>query len=128
MLFRVCLLRLFFPFIVVSILQPLRAQSNSAPDAACHSLLDMPDLTVVRAEIKKAAGSASEYCYVKGVVLPSTVFHVQLPLPDRWNGRFLEIGDGGKDGDLDFANPRVADGRNNPANWKQDNFTCQGEF
>ena len=38
------------------------------------------------------------------------------------------IGDGGKDGDLDFANPRVADGRSNPANWKQDNFTCQGEF
>ena len=28
----------------------------------------------------------------------------------NWNGRFLQWGDGGKDGDLDFANHRLAQG------------------
>ena len=102
--------RFLFLILVGSFLRPAAAQSQTAPDTACQSLLDMADLTVIRAEIRKAAGSTPEYCYVKGVILPNTVFHVQLPLPDRWNGRFLTIGDGGKDGSLDFANDRVAQG------------------
>lgn len=35
---------------------------------------------------------------------------MQLPLAEAWNGRFLNVGDGGKDGDLDFADHRVAQG------------------
>ncbi len=35
---------------------------------------------------------------------------MQLPLPENWNGRLLNIGDGGKDGDLDFADHRLAQG------------------
>jgi feruloyl esterase len=50
------------------------------------------------------------YCYVKGVIAPAIRFHVQLPLPDNWNGRLFTRGDGGKDGDLDFADHRVAEG------------------
>ena len=35
---------------------------------------------------------------------------MQLPLPEDWNGRLLNWGDGGKDGDLDFADHRLAQG------------------
>ena len=35
---------------------------------------------------------------------------MQLPLAANWNGRFLAAGDGGKDGDLDFADDRLAEG------------------
>ncbi|MBI2822051.1 MAG: tannase/feruloyl esterase family alpha/beta hydrolase [Acidobacteria bacterium] len=90
--------------------QHLTAQSSPTAESACLALQDMSRLTILRAEIKKASGDTPEYCYVKGIILPNTVYHVQLPLPDRWNGRFLKLGDGGKDGDLDFANRRVAQG------------------
>ena len=40
---------------------------------------------------------------------PAIQFHVQLPFPSEWNGRFLKWGDGGKDGDLDFADARVTE-------------------
>jgi feruloyl esterase len=54
--------------------------------------------------------SDSAYCYVRGIISPAIHFHAQLPLPENFNGRFLQWGDGGKDGDLDFANHRVAEG------------------
>jgi feruloyl esterase len=50
------------------------------------------------------------YCLVKGRIAPGINYHVQLPLPSAWNGRFLKYGDGGKDGDLDRADHRLAQG------------------
>jgi len=50
------------------------------------------------------------YCYVKGLIPPGIRYHVQLPLPQNWNGRFLNWGDHGKDGLLDFADHRVDQG------------------
>ena len=47
---------------------------------------------------------------MRGIISPAIHFHAQLPLIGNWNGRFLQWGDGGKDGDLDFANHRVAEG------------------
>src|SRR3546814_1955151 len=35
---------------------------------------------------------------------------MQLPFRSNWNGRCLNWGDGGKDGDLDFADARLAEG------------------
>ena len=35
---------------------------------------------------------------------------MQLPLQGNWNGRLLNIGDGGKDGVLNFADRRLAQG------------------
>ena len=35
---------------------------------------------------------------------------MQLPLPENWNNRFIQWGDGGKDGSLNFADHRVAEG------------------
>ena len=77
---------------------------------ACEGLEDLRNLTLTRAEIKTNPINDSTYCYVRGIISPAIHFHAQLPLPKNWNGRFLQWGDGGKDGDLDYANHRVAQG------------------
>ena len=79
-------------------------------EAACLALRDIRNLTIVSAKLVEATESTPQYCYVKGIIRATISYHVQLPLPDDWNGRFLNWGDGGKDGDLDFANHRVAQG------------------
>ena len=86
------------------------AQKASAMEkAGCEALRYIRNLTVVSSEIAETE-SGVEYCYVRGVLPPAIHFHVQLPFPRNWNGRFLQWGDGGKDGDLDFADHRVGDG------------------
>jgi hypothetical protein len=94
----------------------------SEEESACAALTDIRNLTIISAdvrEVREARASPAywvrvagydvvRYCYVKGIISPTIRFHVQLPLPENWNGRFLNWGDGGKDGDLDFADHRVA--------------------
>ncbi|SVC10966.1 uncharacterized protein METZ01_LOCUS263820, partial [marine metagenome] len=75
----------------------------------CEDLLQQRNLTITYAGLAETSKGKS-YCYVKGLLLPAVHFHVQLPLPGDWNGRFLKWGDGGKDGDLDFADHRVTEG------------------
>ncbi|HEX7079753.1 MAG TPA: tannase/feruloyl esterase family alpha/beta hydrolase [Gammaproteobacteria bacterium] len=93
---------------------PVCAQQapGEKPDlrAACEALADMPNLSITRAVLKGADGAAPEHCYVQGVIGGRIRFHMQLPLPDAWNGRLLNIGDGGKDGQLNFADERLAQG------------------
>lgn len=87
------------------------AQAQSAADTqACEALTLTPNLTILSAQIMPAQGDTPAYCYVRGLIGPATHYHVQLPLPGNWNARFLQWGDGGKDGDLDFANHRLAEG------------------
>ena len=88
-----------------------RAQGvpSAAERASCEALLHLRNLTITHAGMAEAAGG-TPYCYIKGILPPAIQFHVQLPLPRDWNGRFLKWGDGGKDGDLDFADHRVAEG------------------
>jgi len=76
----------------------------------CEALLDMPNLTITRAVSKPASGSTPAYCYVQGTIDSRIRFHMQLPLQGNWNGRLLNIGDGGKDGVLNFADRRLAQG------------------
>lgn len=76
----------------------------------CADLLDVRSLTLTRAEVAENSVDGSSYCYVRGIISPAIHFHAQLPLPENWNGRFLQWGDGGKDGDLDYADHRVAEG------------------
>ena len=78
--------------------------------AACEALRELPNLTITLARLVDAAGATPRYCYVRGTIPPGIVYHVQLPLPENWNGRFLKYGDGTKDGDLDFADHRLAEG------------------
>jgi Tannase and feruloyl esterase len=87
------------------------AEADEAGDRAkCETLVDTPNLTVVSARIVEAKGATPRYCYAKGAIPPGIRYHVQLPLAANWNGRFLAAGDGGKDGDLDFADDRLAEG------------------
>ncbi len=85
-------------------------EALSEKDRACQALADTPNLTITAARLKEAAGSTPPYCYVKGIISPAIHYHVQLPLLENWNGRFVNRGDGGSDGDLDFADHRVARG------------------
>jgi feruloyl esterase len=78
--------------------------------AACEALLLMDDLTLTYAALKPASDTAPVHCYVRGTLAGTIRFHMQLPLPEAWNGRLVNIGDGGKDGDLDYADHRVAQG------------------
>ncbi|HEU4618347.1 MAG TPA: tannase/feruloyl esterase family alpha/beta hydrolase [Gammaproteobacteria bacterium] len=86
------------------------AADESQDRRACEALVDTPDLAITSARIKPASGDTPAYCYVKGTISPQIRYHLQLPLPGDWNGRFLSWGDGGKDGDLDFADHRLAEG------------------
>ncbi|MEX0618015.1 MAG: tannase/feruloyl esterase family alpha/beta hydrolase [Pseudohongiellaceae bacterium] len=86
------------------------AQSATSQEAGeCEALLHTPNLTITFAGLRDNPQSGA-YCYVRGIIAPAIQFHAQLPLPEHWNGRFLQWGDGGKDGDLDFADHRVAEG------------------
>lgn len=87
-----------------------QAQVSQQSVDACLALQDMTNLTITRASIRENSEDGSHYCYVRGIIAPATHFHAQLPLPENWNGRYLMWGDGGKDGDLDFADHRVAEG------------------
>jgi len=89
----------------------LRAQTVSAQERAeCAALQGMTNLTIISAGIREDPEEGLVYCYVRGVLAPAIGFHVQLPLRTAWNGRFLKWGDGGKDGSLNFADHRVAEG------------------
>jgi hypothetical protein len=101
-----------FGLLVWSLEDRPRAQAPTVTDgerAECEALLLSRNLTLTYAGIA-TTGDDTAYCYVKGILPPAIGFHVQLPLPGNWNGRFLKWGDGGKDGDLDFADARVAEG------------------
>ena len=85
------------------------AAATESERGGCEALLQTRNLTITYAGLA-TTGDGTTYCYVKGILPPAIQFHAQLPLPGEWNGRFLKWGDGGKDGDLDFADHRVAEG------------------
>jgi len=76
----------------------------------CAALTETPNLSLYMAEWQPAGEAGAAHCYVKGLIAPNIHYYVQLPPPDLWNGRFLNWGDGGFDGDLDYAPHRVAEG------------------
>jgi feruloyl esterase len=85
-------------------------ETLSEAQLVCEALTKTPNLSITSAQLVEATETTPQYCYVKGVISPAIRYHLQLPLPVNWNGRFLNWGDGGKDGDLDFADHRVAEG------------------
>ncbi len=64
---------------------------------ACEALTQTPNLTITEARLVEATETTPQYCYMKGVISPAIAYHMQLPLPENWNGRLLNIGYGGKD-------------------------------
>ena len=86
-------------------------QAATAKDEAdCKALMNVPNLTILSAEITEAKGSTPAYCHVTGLIAPAIHWHMQLPLPSQWNGRLLNIGNGGKAGNLVFSDERLAAG------------------
>ena len=88
----------------------VRAQTSPSAETACEALIDLRSLTITSARLVESESTGETYCYVRGILPPAIGFHTQLPLPENWNGRYLTWGDGGKDGDLDFSDARVAEG------------------
>jgi hypothetical protein len=76
----------------------------------CEALESLANLTIDSAALTAATAATPAYCYVRGTISGTIRFHMQLPLPADWNGRLLNMGDGGKDGDLDYSDHRLAQG------------------
>ncbi|MEE3198179.1 MAG: hypothetical protein VX225_07015, partial [Pseudomonadota bacterium] len=104
--------RFFLLSTLGSVLFAWAPASHSNTDLAeqCAALTETPNLSLYTAEWQSAGEVGVAHCYVKGLIAPNIHYYVQLPPPDLWNGRFLNWGDGGFDGDLDYAPHRVAEG------------------
>jgi feruloyl esterase len=87
-------------------------QTNTPPsvsDAAvanCKALetADFSDLQdaptqIVKATFVDANGKDPAYCLVTGYVAPQVGFELRLPV-SNWNGKFMEVGDGGWGGEM----------------------------
>jgi feruloyl esterase len=82
--------------------------SDRAPTKSCDALRTPPSAEVVEIDSTAVPESpaAPAHCRVTGVIQPAIAFEVSLP--DRWNGRFYMIGNGGHAGEA-LDNPgRVA--------------------
>jgi feruloyl esterase len=97
---------------LATLVTPIAGAQNApaSPQTACESLVDALFLTITRATLKPKSATAPAHCYVQGTLSGRIRFHMQLPLPADWNGRLVNIGDGGKDGVLNLADHRVAQG------------------
>ena len=79
----------------------LAAYTNAelTPARSCESLAAYrgDEITEIRAEAIPAQEDSPAHCRVTGVLAPEIAFEVSLP--DRWNGRFYMIGNGGHAGE-----------------------------
>jgi len=84
------------------------SKSDIAPRKTCDAMgmFKSKDIAQIAAASVAAAASAPAYCRVSGLLSPEIAFEVSLP--EKWNGRFYMIGNGGLAGEaLDDAG-RVA--------------------
>ncbi len=75
------------------------ARADLEPRVACDRLaaaFKTRDLVKLAARLVPASAEAPAHCRVDGVLAPEIVFQVNLP--QRWNGRFYMIGNGGHAG------------------------------
>ena len=99
--------------VIAMIASALNSAGQAAPvgeEGACRALLRLPNLTILSAEIIEANGRTPRYCHVTGLISPGIHWHAQLPLPVNWNGALLNIGNGGKAGNLVYDNEHLAQG------------------
>ena len=75
------------------------SQARMVPHMGCQALGQYParDLLSVAATAMPARPGAPAHCRVTGTLAPEIAFEVSLP--DRWNGRFYMIGNGGHAGE-----------------------------
>jgi hypothetical protein len=83
---------LVFALAVVSkAAQEPNEKQTSPEQAACRAMMQIPNLTILSADLVDAKGSTPRYCHVTGLIGPAIHWHMQLPLPGNWNGRLLNI-------------------------------------
>jgi feruloyl esterase len=83
------------------------AEANLSPAKACEALRAPSSSEVIEltATAVAAAADVPAHCWVKGVIEPEVAFVVALP--ERWNGRFYMVGNGGHAGQaLDNPDPQ----------------------
>jgi feruloyl esterase len=75
------------------------AKADIAPAKTCEAAAKFKAKDIVRIESEaiSASGSVPAYCRVKGLLDPEIAFEVFLP--EKWNGRFYMIGNGGHAGE-----------------------------
>lgn len=95
---------------IVALAVPINARQSADEEAACMALVETPNVTLTHAALKPASGAAPQHCYIQGAIAGRIRFHMQLPLPANWNGRLVNMGDGGKDGSLEYYDHRLAQG------------------
>lgn len=75
------------------------SKADAAPSRECEALSRFKSKEIVQIEAASIAASsaAPAFCQVKGLLNPEIAFEVSLP--DKWNGRFYMIGNGGHAGE-----------------------------
>lgn len=127
----------------------LAAASSATTAAASCQLLMSTDFTgvqdaplqIVDARIVEASGKLPAYCRVQGYVLPQVGIELRLPIAN-WNGKFLEVGDGGYGGAMYLflcegplrkgyaciASDMGHKGATNLGLWARDNLPAQADW
>ena len=75
------------------------AQSCTEMKFADFSRVEDAPAQILAAVVIEADKSTPAYCRIQGYVMPQVRFEIRLPL-SNWNGKLLEVGDGGWGGDM----------------------------
>jgi hypothetical protein len=124
------------------------ASSMQAGVQSCQALLskdftrvqDAP-MQIVDVRVVPASGKTPAYCRVQGYVLPQVGIEMRMPVAN-WNGKLLEVGDGGWGGAMYLflcegpvrrgyaciASDMGHKGATNLALWAQDNLQAQVDY
>ena len=88
-------MRLLLLAFIALLFSPFSAQAAS-PDCASLLETDWSGFQLIRAELRDADDeSKPTHCFVEGVIDTEINFHLLLPAPEYWNGRFVMGGGGG---------------------------------
>ncbi len=83
------------------------SKADIGPHKTCEALARFKSKQIVRISANMMpAGEAPAHCRVSGLLSPEIAFEVSLP--DKWNGRFYMIGNGGHAGEALDAPNRVS--------------------
>jgi feruloyl esterase len=74
------------------------AQCEALEKADFSRIEDAPT-QIIKAKLIEGSGKDPGYCLIQGNVAPQVGFELRLPV-SKWNGNFLEVGDGGWGGDM----------------------------
>jgi feruloyl esterase len=73
------------------------SQAQESPKCAALAHLNLPHVTVTDAAMVAASGNHPAYCRIAGASHPTADSDIRFEvwIPDGWNGRYLQVGNGG---------------------------------